>query len=142
MISPQVSAMGPPLQKAQKADSLSPPALGPEEPAPKEPVKELTTGLKRSEITASDTAALRALLVEDNEINLRLLIACMQKLRLSHLAATNGLEALQTYKSNKGRFDVVFMGSWPTLYLIPQQGCLLTSAFHHDRYLYANYVWY
>ncbi|KAI1004628.1 hypothetical protein K3495_g3586 [Podosphaera aphanis] len=52
---------------------------------------------------------LRILLVEDNEINLRLLVATMQKLKLDYVAAVNGLEALNAYKKCFGRFDVIFM---------------------------------
>ena len=96
-----------PVQKVDLVSSSSP--SGAEEPTAT--VAKLGMGLKSLEINKSDTDVLRALLVEDNEINLRLLIACMQKLKLSHLAATNGLEALETYKSNRGQFDVVFMGS-------------------------------
>lgn len=53
---------------------------------------------------------LRVLLVEDNEINLKLLIATMRKLKLDHATATNGLEAFNAYKECGGNFDVVFMG--------------------------------
>ena len=63
-------------------------------------------------------AGLRVLLVEDNEINLKLLIACMRKLKLDHATATNGLEALNSYKESEGRFDVVFMGIFP-FFLFP-----------------------
>ncbi|TVY23559.1 Autoinducer 2 sensor kinase/phosphatase [Lachnellula hyalina] len=52
---------------------------------------------------------LRVLLVEDNEINLKLLIATMRKLGITHSTATNGLEALNTYKNSRGAFDVIFM---------------------------------
>ena len=56
---------------------------------------------------------LRVLLVEDNEINLKLLIATMRKLKLEHATATNGLEAFNSYKEKHGKFDVVFMGTSP-----------------------------
>ncbi|KUJ12742.1 uncharacterized protein LY89DRAFT_191730 [Mollisia scopiformis] len=52
---------------------------------------------------------LRVLLVEDNEINLKLLIATMRKLKLDHATATNGLEAFNAYRECGGNFDVVFM---------------------------------
>ncbi|KAF2493134.1 hypothetical protein BU16DRAFT_512860 [Lophium mytilinum] len=52
---------------------------------------------------------MRILLVEDNEINLKLLVAYMRKLKLNHATAINGLEALNTYKEAKGGFDVIFM---------------------------------
>jgi CheY-like chemotaxis protein len=52
---------------------------------------------------------LRVLLVEDNEINLKLLIATMRKLKITHSTASNGLEALNAYKDCRGDFDVIFM---------------------------------
>ncbi|KAH8599634.1 hypothetical protein B0O99DRAFT_724009 [Bisporella sp. PMI_857] len=52
---------------------------------------------------------LRVLLVEDNEINLKLLVAYMRKLKLNHATAINGLEALNRYKEAQGGFDVIFM---------------------------------
>jgi CheY-like chemotaxis protein len=48
--------------------------------------------------------------VEDNEINMKLLVAYMRKLKLNHATAINGLEALNTYKEANGCFDVIFMG--------------------------------
>ena len=54
---------------------------------------------------------LRVLLVEDNEINLKLLIATMRKLKLDHATAVNGLEAFNSYKDCEGKFDVIFMGA-------------------------------
>jgi CheY-like chemotaxis protein len=53
---------------------------------------------------------MRVLLVEDNEINMKLLVAYMRKLKLNHATAINGLEALNTYKEANGAFDVIFMG--------------------------------
>jgi PleD family two-component response regulator len=55
----------------------------------------------------------RVLLVEDNEINMKLLVAYMRKLKLNHSTAINGLEALNTYKEANGCFDVIFMGKSP-----------------------------
>jgi hypothetical protein len=52
----------------------------------------------------------RVLLVEDNEINMKLLVAYMRKLKLNHATAINGLDALNTYKEANGCFDVIFMG--------------------------------
>jgi len=57
---------------------------------------------------------MRVLLVEDNEINLKLLVAYMKKLKLQHATACNGLEAVNAYKDAHGEqrcFDVIFMGS-------------------------------
>ena len=56
-----------------------------------------------------ESRGLRVLLVEDNEINLKLLVAYMRKLKLDHSTATNGLEALDTYKDSDGKYDVIFM---------------------------------
>lgn len=63
-----------------------------------------------SAVPAASCDGLRVLLVEDNEINLKLLVAYMRKLKLSHATAGNGLEALNAYKSHDGRHDVIFMG--------------------------------
>jgi CheY-like chemotaxis protein len=54
---------------------------------------------------------LRVLLVEDNTINLKLLVAYMRKLNLPHSTASNGLEALNAYKAAYPHqpFDVIFM---------------------------------
>ncbi|CCU81814.1 hypothetical protein BGHDH14_bgh04609 [Blumeria hordei DH14] len=52
---------------------------------------------------------IRVLLVEDNKINLRLLVATMKKLKTAYATATNGLEALNTYKEHTGKFDAIFM---------------------------------
>jgi CheY-like chemotaxis protein len=52
---------------------------------------------------------MRVLLVEDNEINLKLLVATMRKLKIIHTTAMNGLEALNAYKECRGQFDVVLM---------------------------------
>ncbi|VCU39914.1 Bgt-4141 [Blumeria graminis f. sp. tritici] len=52
---------------------------------------------------------IRVLLVEDNKINLRLLVATMKKLKTAYATATNGLEALNTYKEYTGKFDAIFM---------------------------------
>lgn len=54
---------------------------------------------------------LRVLLVEDNEINLKLLVATMRKLKLEYVTAINGLDAFNSYKDCGGNFDVIFMGS-------------------------------
>lgn len=49
------------------------------------------------------------LLVEDNEINLKLLTIYMSKLQQDQVAAVNGREALGAYKAASGKFDIVFM---------------------------------
>jgi CheY-like chemotaxis protein len=59
----------------------------------------------------TDEDNLRVLLVEDNPLNLRLLVAYMRKLRVPHSTACNGLEALNAYKAacRDVQFDVIFM---------------------------------
>lgn len=68
---------------------------------------------------------MRVLLVEDNEINLKLLVATMRKLKLDHVTATNGLEAFNSYKDCDGKFDVIFMGMLPPFPILP---CLTFDA--------------
>ena len=76
---------------------------------------------------------MRVLLVEDNEINLKLLVAYMRKLKLNHATAINGLEALNAYKEAHGRFDVIFMGMSQLLFRIYAKARLLIRS----RYLHA-----
>lgn len=52
----------------------------------------------------------RALLVEDNEINLRLLVRYMRKLGVDYVTTVNGLEALNIYRAAPDQFDVILMG--------------------------------
>jgi hypothetical protein len=100
-------------------DILSPgtPLSPPETPIPKLlPMNTTTTEIpppveENVEEKADEKQGLRVLLVEDNEINLKLLIATMRKLNLEHATATNGLEAFNSYKEKHGKFDVVFMGT-------------------------------
>lgn len=70
------------------------------------------TEVQKSEPTVKvqQEEGMRVLLVEDNEINLKLLVATMRKLKLDHATATNGLEALNSYKECAGNFSVIFMG--------------------------------
>jgi hypothetical protein len=68
-------------------------------------------------VPATPAEGLRVLLVEDNEINLKLLVAYMRKLKLAHATAGNGLEALNAYKSHDGRHDVIFMGNFTLILL-------------------------
>lgn len=72
-----------------------------------------TQSLSPTQVTENSTSAspgtLKALLVDDNEINLKLLTAYMCKLSLPHSTAMNGLEAVNTYSEALGAFDVIFM---------------------------------
>lgn len=86
----------------------------PETPTPAPPVAAsappVTAPVQETCKQTARDEGLRVLLVEDNEINLKLLVAYMRKLKLDHATATNGLEALDTYKDQEGRYDVIFMG--------------------------------
>lgn len=50
------------------------------------------------------------LLVDDNDINLRLLIAFMKKLNCDYIIAQNGEEALEAFKANSSVIGMIFMG--------------------------------
>ncbi|KAJ5776436.1 uncharacterized protein N7511_001447 [Penicillium nucicola] len=50
-----------------------------------------------------------ALLVDDNEINISLLVAFMKKLGLQYLIARNGQEALESFKENNSQVSIVLM---------------------------------
>ncbi|KAF7115471.1 hypothetical protein CNMCM5793_002429 [Aspergillus hiratsukae] len=49
------------------------------------------------------------LLVDDNDVNLKLLVAFMKKAKFPYHTASNGLEALEVYKMNVGYIPVVLM---------------------------------
>ncbi|KAE9966634.1 hypothetical protein BLS_006882 [Venturia inaequalis] len=77
-------------------------------PAQKSDVLDRRTSIDTTVIRPSE-GGMRVLLVEDNEINMKLLVAYMRKLKLNHTTAINGLEALNAYKEAAGAFDVIFM---------------------------------
>ncbi|CAG8908399.1 unnamed protein product [Penicillium egyptiacum] len=49
------------------------------------------------------------LLVDDNDINLRILIAFMKKLNCNYVIARNGEEALEVFKANSSAIGMIFM---------------------------------
>lgn len=51
----------------------------------------------------------KALLVEDNMVNMKLLVALMQKLNYDYEVAHNGLEAVSVFSANLSAFSVVIM---------------------------------
>ncbi|PBP22732.1 hsp90-like protein [Diplocarpon rosae] len=90
--------------------SGNPVANKPKDVRLQEPVKTPGQASANGKMLAEkEKGGLRVLLVEDNEINLKLLIATMRKLKLEHATAINGLEALNSYKDCDGAFDVIFM---------------------------------
>lgn len=54
--------------------------------------------------------AYKYLLVDDNDINLKILASFMKRLGHQYDTAVNGLEALQMYTSHPGLYQVVLMG--------------------------------
>lgn len=50
------------------------------------------------------------LLVDDNDINIRILIAFMKKLKCDYVIARNGEEALDAFKANSSVIGMIFMG--------------------------------
>ncbi|KAF2474248.1 uncharacterized protein BDR25DRAFT_392014 [Lindgomyces ingoldianus] len=55
------------------------------------------------------TSISNVLIVDDNPINRRLLVAFLKKRSLAHKEATNGLEALRAYQNEAIKFDVILM---------------------------------
>lgn len=53
---------------------------------------------------------LKVLLVDDNDINIKLLIAFMKKLKCDYGIAQNGEEALEFFKSNHRSIGMILMG--------------------------------
>jgi signal transduction histidine kinase/CheY-like chemotaxis protein len=65
--------------------------------------------IQNPKLTNLNDKDVSVLLVEDNQVNLKLLVMFMQKLKLHYITATNGLEALEAYQTSRGRFDFIFM---------------------------------
>ena len=63
----------------------------------------------QSELRVADSV----LIVDDNEINVRILEAYMKKLGYDYAVAQNGLEALNAFKTEPGRFKIILMGKYP-----------------------------
>jgi CheY-like chemotaxis protein len=56
-----------------------------------------------------DSAVSHTLIVDDNPLNRRLLVAFMRKNGIQYQEASNGLEALQKYQEGTHKFDVILM---------------------------------
>lgn len=75
------------------------------------PVSEATVdGVDGVEKTAEEHERPSVLLVEDNVVNLQILIAYVGKEGWTTETATNGLEAVQKYEANPGKFIMILMG--------------------------------
>ncbi|KAJ5902231.1 hypothetical protein N7495_002759 [Penicillium taxi] len=56
-----------------------------------------------------DNAQPSILLVDDNELNLKILVAFVKKEGWSYITANNGLEAVETYKAHPGKFGAIIL---------------------------------
>ncbi|KAJ5181576.1 hypothetical protein N7449_011723 [Penicillium cf. viridicatum] len=63
----------------------------------------------RKETDPASNLPTTILLVDDNDINLRLLIAFMKKLNCDYVIAQNGEEALEAFKANSSVIGMIFM---------------------------------
>ncbi|KAI5208588.1 hypothetical protein E4T39_01362 [Aureobasidium subglaciale] len=68
---------------------------------------------QKSQVTevncSKDSEFLKVLLVEDNSINMKLLVATMRKLKRPYTCAANGLEAVTAYASSPASYALVLM---------------------------------
>jgi signal transduction histidine kinase len=66
----------------------------------------------RRGLPKTEEPTLNVLLVEDNDINLRILVAHMKKEGYRYTTARNGLEALNIFKAHPTKFGVILMGKF------------------------------
>lgn len=79
------------------------------------------------------------LIIEDNPVNLHILIAYVTKQGWSSETATNGLEAVQKFQAQPGKFIMVFIGTLPKKITVSTSPLfLLTPAPQHIPYLYLS----
>ncbi|KAH6682076.1 hypothetical protein B0J14DRAFT_577841 [Halenospora varia] len=97
------------LPAADKKDSIPEIVTTPAPTPSEQPVQDVNEPAPILTTTGTQSKEMRVLLVEDNEINLKLLVATMRKLKITHSTAINGLEALNAYRDCRGNFDVIFM---------------------------------
>ncbi|KAH8649324.1 hypothetical protein BX600DRAFT_517697 [Xylariales sp. PMI_506] len=79
-----------PAQQTLTGETSTPPVLEANSPAPSE-------------------HSSRFLLVDDNHINLKILASYMKKLGKPYMTATNGLEAVESYRREPDRYTCIFM---------------------------------
>jgi CheY-like chemotaxis protein len=80
-------------------------ACGNPSPPPSRPFPTTTTPLSPTPSETSEYFNPRVLLVDDNAINLKLLVVFAKRQNLRYEEATNGLEALETFKSEAQSSD-------------------------------------
>ncbi|KAJ6140226.1 hypothetical protein N7471_006712 [Penicillium samsonianum] len=111
-------------QSKTKVAGISTPIYGqnsrdtPEQLNPREKVDnpQVSTAMSGFPTTETDyisqpqqSSPVTVLLVDDNDLNLRLLIAFMKKLGCDYAVAKNGQEALETFKANPSNIRVILM---------------------------------
>ncbi|KAI4767028.1 hypothetical protein E4T52_06918 [Aureobasidium sp. EXF-3400] len=88
----------------------SKPNMGPDASSvpstPTTPQRNLTS---RNGDNDEDSNLRKVLLVEDNSINMKLLVATMRKLKRPHTCAANGLEAVSAYSSAPASYALILM---------------------------------
>lgn len=79
------------------------------------PLRQGQNATNKETASPQHTAPYKYLLVDDNDINVKILASFMKKLGHGYDTAANGLEALQMYTANPGLYPFVLMGksSWP-----------------------------
>lgn len=85
----------------------------PQTPTPTTPNISVPRDQKRlnspSTTELDNPATRKVLLVEDNDINMKLLVATMKKLKRPYVCACNGLEAITAYASSPSSFALALM---------------------------------
>ncbi|KAH6651970.1 hypothetical protein BKA67DRAFT_537820 [Truncatella angustata] len=76
---------------------------------PATPIPDETTRSTAAALDADNVGKTRCLLVDDNDINLRILASFMKKLNYSYRTATNGLEALELYAAAPEKYRHILM---------------------------------
>lgn len=74
------------------------------------PLRQGQNAAQRETESLQQPAPYKYLLVDDNDINLKILASFMKKLGHEYDTAVNGLEALQMYTTNPGLYPFVLMG--------------------------------
>jgi CheY-like chemotaxis protein len=76
---------------------------------PSTPTSPQKNSTSRNGDNSEDSNLRKVLLVEDNSINMKLLVATMRKLKRPHTCAANGLEAVSAYSSSPSSYALILM---------------------------------
>ncbi|KAI1177140.1 hypothetical protein F4777DRAFT_587377 [Nemania sp. FL0916] len=71
--------------------------------------KEVLSDAEQATLSSITTQSQEILLVDDNNVNLRILVAYMKKLKKPYKTATNGLEALEMFAISPSNFSCILM---------------------------------